>query len=72
MVVVWICFSGKWAHIIGHAANPGGLQPKEDTIMSRPTEFDRLPATFSKASHSENGELLFSASKNRLKRSFGS
>lgn len=43
MVAVWICFSGKWAQIIGRAANPSGLQPQEDTIMSRPTSFDRLP-----------------------------
>jgi len=44
------------------------FQPKEDTILSRPTEFDRLPATFSKASHSENGELLFSASKKQAEK----
>lgn len=43
MVAFWICFSGKWAQTIGCAANPGGLHPKEDTIMSRPTRFDRLP-----------------------------
>lgn len=43
MVVVWICFSGKWAQIIGRAANPGGFHPKEYTTMSRPTRFDRLP-----------------------------
>ena len=43
MVVVWICFSGKWAQIIGRAANPGGSPKKEDTTMSRPTRFDRLP-----------------------------
>ena len=43
MEVVWICFSGKWAQIIGRAANPGGSPKKEDTTMSRPTRFDRLP-----------------------------
>ena len=43
MVVVWIYFSGKWAQIIRRASNLGGLHPKEDTTMSRPTRFDRLP-----------------------------